>query len=50
MCTANQNTGFYIKCNTKLKWVNPFCTNTYKKARKMAGKNVVLDLSVIIEL
>ena len=23
-CTANQMAGLYMKCNTRLKWVNPF--------------------------
>ena len=27
ICSANQMTGFYMECNTGLKWVNPFHTN-----------------------
>ena len=37
ICTANQLTGFYMKCNTGLKWVNLKC----KLNRGMKMKNWV---------
>ena len=37
ICTANQMTGFYVKCKTVLKWVNlsvPFKANIWVKVFK----------------
>ena len=27
ICIANQVNGFYVNCNTELKWLQPFHTN-----------------------
>ena len=35
ICTANQMTGFYIKCNTGLKWVNQICCSYHTETSQL---------------
>ena len=36
ICSANQITGFYMKCKTRLKWVN-YLTNFFRKFSRLWG-------------
>ena len=41
-CTTNQETGFYMKCNNGLKWVNELLEIVEKPGTKMVLINLVL--------
>ena len=47
-CSANQMTGFSMKCNTGLKWVHPLSANPTKWSNKLKQFNGFSCIGCII--